>query len=149
MSSAETIAAQRRPVFDPTPIILVIGVLLAMLGGAMLLPTFVDYVSGNDNWRVFGIAAITTSGIGLSMFLATRGTSRGLSTRQAFFMTVLVWITLSAFGALPIYWSEAVPTYTDAFFESISGLTTTGATVITNLDLQRQINIFAFIAAQL
>ena len=134
MSLIEPAAVQRRPAFDPTPIILVIGVLLAMLGGAMLLPTFVDFVSGNDNWQVFGVAAITTSGIGLSMFLATRGTSRGLSTRQAFIMTVLVWITLSAFGALPIYWSEAVPTYTDAFFESISGLTTTGATVITNLD---------------
>ena len=134
MSVIEPAAVRRRPAFDPTPIILVIGVLLAMLGGAMLLPTFVDFVSGNDNWQVFGVAAITTSGIGLSMFLATRGTSRGLSTRQAFIMTVLVWITLSAFGALPIYWSEAVPTYTDAFFESISGLTTTGATVITNLD---------------
>ena len=134
MSVIEPAAVRRRPAFDPTPIILVIGVLLAMLGGAMLLPTFVDFVSGNDNWQVFGVAAITTSGIGLSMFLATRGTSRGLSTRQAFIMTVLVWITLSAFGALPIYWSEAVPTYTDAFFEAMSGLTTTGSTVITGLE---------------
>ncbi|NKB51518.1 MAG: potassium transporter TrkH [Rhizobiaceae bacterium] len=134
MSLSSSSSVARRPVFDPTPIILVIGVLLAMLGGAMLLPTFVDLASGNDNWQVFGVAAITTMGIGLLMFLATRGSSSGLSTRQAFVMTVLVWIALAAFGALPFYWSSAVPTYTDAFFESISGLTTTGATVITSLD---------------
>lgn len=120
--------------FDPTPIVLVVGVLLTMLGGAMLVPTFVDFVAGNSNWQVFGATAITTSGIGLLMFLATRGSSRGLSARQAFIMTVTVWIVLSTFGALPFYWSQAVPTFTDAFFESISGLTTTGATVITELD---------------
>ena len=60
--------------------------------------------------------------------------SQGMTTRQAFVMTVMVWIALSAFGALPFYWSGLVPTYTDAFFESISGLTTTGATVMTGLD---------------
>ena len=110
MSFTDLSSVVRRPVFDPTPIILVIGVLLAMLGGAMLLPTFVDLASGNNNWQVFGVSAITTTGIGLLMFLATRGSSRGLSTRQAFVMTVLVWIALSAFGALPFYWSGAVPT---------------------------------------
>ena len=68
------------------------------------------------------------------MFLATRGRNHGLNMRQAFVMTVLVWVALSAVGALPIYWSGLVPSYTDAFFESISGLTTTGATVLTGLD---------------
>ncbi|MGI9365526.1 MAG: TrkH family potassium uptake protein [Rhizobiaceae bacterium] len=134
MSITQPSSKAARSVLDPTPIVLVVGVLLSMLGLAMLLPTFVDYVAGNPNWKTFAVAAITTSGIGLLMFLATRETSKGLSTRQAFIMTVMVWITLSAFGALPFYWSKAVPTYTDAFFESISGLTTTGATVITNLD---------------
>lgn len=127
-------AGIRRSAFDPAPVILVVGVLLAMLGAAMLLPAFVDYVAGNANWSVFGIAALATSGTGLLMFLATRGTSSGLSTRQAFVMTVVVWLALSTFGALPLYWSGAVPSFTDAFFESISGLTTTGATVITDLD---------------
>jgi trk system potassium uptake protein TrkH len=134
MSLSHAAATVKSSIFDPTPVILVIGVLLAMLGGAMLLPTFVDYAAGNGNWANFGLAAVTTSGVGLLMFLATRGGSSGMSTRQAFIMTVSVWIALSAFGALPFYWSGAVPTYTDAFFESISGLTTTGATVITQLD---------------
>ena len=134
MSVTQSTPKPTRSILDPTPIVLVVGVLLSMLGIAMLLPTFVDYAAGNPNWMVFAVAAITTSGIGLLMFLATRETSRGLSTRQAFIMTVMVWVTLSAFGALPFYWSGAVPTYTDAFFESISGLTTTGATVITDLN---------------
>ncbi len=136
MSLVQSRKAARRPIFDPTPVVLVIGVLLAMLGGAMLLPTFADYIAGNDNWPVFAVSAVATSGIGSLMFLATRGSGSGLSTRQAFIMTVMVWVALSAFGALPIYWSGAVPTYTDAFFESISGLTTTGATVMVDLDNQ-------------
>jgi len=124
----------QRVFFDPTPVVLVIGVLLAMLGGAMLIPTLVDYTTNNENWKVFALTATVTCGTGTAMFLATRGTAKALSTRQAFVMTVFVWIMLSAFGALPFYWSGSVPSYTDAFFESISGLTTTGSTVMTGLD---------------
>ena len=100
----------------------------------MLIPAFVDIAADSKNWMVFPLASMTTMGVGVLMFLATRGSSRGLSTRQAFVMTTMVWITLAAFGALPFYWSESVPSYTDAFFESISGLTTTGATVMVGLD---------------
>ena len=105
-----------------------------MLGAAMLIPAFVDFVSGYDDWQIFIASGCSTMAIGMVMFLATRGVDKGLTTRQAFIMTTLVWIALSAFGALPFYLSGLVPSYTDAFFESISGLTTTGATVMTGLD---------------
>ncbi len=120
--------------FDIRPIVLVIGLLVALLGGAMFLPALVDLINGNPDWRIFATAGAFTSIVGTTMFLATRGVDKGLTTRQAFIMTALVWIALAAFGALPFYWSGLVPTYTDAFFESISGLTTTGATVMTGLD---------------
>jgi len=120
--------------FDMRPVILVIGVLLVMLGTAMLIPALVDFASGDADWIAFAFSSIVTICSGALMFMATRGGNKQLSTRQAFLMTVLVWVTLSAFGALPFYWSGIVPSYTDAFFESISGLTTTGATVLTNLD---------------
>lgn len=119
---------------DLRPIILVIGLLLTMLGGAMSIPALVDLADGNKNWEIFALSAAITFCAGMFMFVATRGSSKQLSARQAFVMTTLVWLALSAFGALPFYWSGVVPSYTDAFFESISGLTTTGATVMTGLD---------------
>ena len=134
MDGSTTSFSQRRIFFDPTPVVLVIGVLLAMLGLAMLIPAFVDFAAGNQNWAIFTTASFVTVGTGGAMFLATRGTAKTLTTRQAFVMTSLVWILLSAFGALPFYWSGLVPTYTDAYFESISGLTTTGATIMSGLD---------------
>ncbi len=134
MDGLPTSYTQRQIFFNPTPVILVTGVLLAMLGIAMLIPALIDHAAGNQNWSIFAISALVTGGAGGAMFLATRGSAKALTTRQAFVMTVMVWIMLSAFGALPFYWSGYVPTYTDAFFESISGLTTTGATVMSGLD---------------
>ena len=120
--------------FDLRPIFLVTGVLLATLGAAMLLAAFADLVADNADWQVFVGSSFATILVGGSLFAATRGRTGGLSTRQAMLMTVSVWVALVAFGALPYHWSGVVPSYTDAFFESMSGLTTTGATVIVGLD---------------
>ena len=119
---------------DPRPVILVTGVLLVTLAATMLLPALVDIAAGNPDWRVFAASAFATGLAGGSLFLATRGRTGGLTTRQAMLMTVVVWVALVAFGALPYLWAGVVDDYTDAFFESMSGLTTTGATVITGLD---------------
>lgn len=119
---------------DFRPVILVAGILITTLGLAMLLPAIVDLAAGNQDWIVFAASSMLTTLIGLSLFAATRGVPKGLSTRQALLMTVVSWVALVAFGALPFIWSGVVPSYTDAFFESMSGLTTTGATVISNLD---------------
>lgn len=119
---------------DIRPILLVVGVLLATLGCAMMIPAIVDLINNSDDWQVFASSAALTLLVGLGIFLSARGIPMGMSTRQAFIMTVAVWVTLSGFGALPFLWSGIVPTYTDAYFEALSGLTTTGATVITGLD---------------
>lgn len=120
--------------FDFRPIFLVIGLLLTTLGCAMLLPAIVDLMADNDDWRVFTLSGILTILVGAGLYGGASGTTTHLTTKQAFIMTVFTWIALSAFGSLPYLWSGIVPTYTDAMFESFSGLTTTGATVITNLD---------------
>ncbi|WP_258570992.1 TrkH family potassium uptake protein [Flavimaribacter sediminis] len=119
---------------DLRPIILVTGTLVTTLGVAMILPAIVDLAAGNPDWRVFLASSMLTSLVGFSLFMAARGTPKGLSTRQALLMTVVSWLALVAFGALPFMWSGIVDGYTDAFFESMSGLTTTGATVIVDLD---------------
>ncbi|RMF03439.1 MAG: TrkH family potassium uptake protein, partial [Alphaproteobacteria bacterium] len=65
---------------------------------------------------------------------ANRGRARQFTIKQAFLFTNLSWLVLTAFGALPFAWSQVDVSYTDAFFESMSGITTTGATVLTGLD---------------
>jgi len=120
--------------FDVRPILLVIGLLLTTLGCAMILPAIVDLMAENDDWEVFAFSGLLTLITGVGFYAGARGTATSLSTRQAFVMTTLAWVSLSLFGALPYLWSGIVPNFTDAFFESISGLTTTGSTVITGLD---------------
>ncbi len=118
------------------PIFLIVGMLIATLGGAMFLPAAVDFAADNSDWEVFAFTGSITLLVGLGLYSGARGTSQGMSTRQAFVMTTAVWIALVFFGSIPYLLSGAVPTFTDAFFESMSGLTTTGSTVITGLDNQ-------------
>ncbi len=119
---------------DLRPVILVIGVFMAILGVSMLAPALVDFSLGNATWPVFIGAAAVSITIGLGLWASARGTTSQLSARQAILMTVGSWASLAALGALPFYWSGVTASYTDAFFESMSGITTTGATVITGLD---------------
>ncbi|MEM7068753.1 MAG: TrkH family potassium uptake protein [Pseudomonadota bacterium] len=116
------------------PIFLIVGILLATLGLAMFIPALVDLVNDNKDWEVFAFTGTLTLLIGLGLYSGARDTSNQLSTRQAFVMTTVAWLALTIFGALPYYFSELSPSFTDAFFESMSGLTTTGSTVFTDLD---------------
>lgn len=119
---------------DFRPILLVTGLLVAIFGVSMFVPALFDLVHGNEDWRVFTSAGLIVSLIGLGLFAACRGHKGVLNLRQVFLMSVLIWVVLSAVSALPLYWSSPIDTYTDAFFESMSGLTTTGSTVMVNLD---------------
>ncbi|MEP3280109.1 MAG: TrkH family potassium uptake protein [Stappiaceae bacterium] len=120
--------------FDFRPILLVIGILLSTLGCAMMVPAIIDLANSNPDWRIFAASSLLTIMVGVSLWVSSTGATTRLTLRHAFVMTVLSWVSLAAFGALPILWSGIVPSYADAFFESMSGLTTTGATVITGLD---------------
>ncbi len=116
------------------PVFLVVGMLMAILGAAMLAPAFVDLAGGEPTGPVFLGAAATSVVIGLGFWASARGPQGTLGARQAILMTVGAWVSLALLGALPLYWSGVTPTFTDAFFESMSGITTTGATVISGLD---------------
>jgi len=124
--------------YDLRPLLLVNGVLLAALGVAMLMPAMADAFVGNDDWQVFLTAAGVTVFIGGGLVIMNRsGPGRGmrhLSVPQAFLLTTSVWLSLTAFSALPLAFSDLGLGYTDAFFEAMSGITTTGATVIVGLD---------------
>ena len=119
---------------DFRPIFLVIGILLATLALIMLVPTAVDGFSGNPDWEVFAISSGVTLFVGVAMALTSRAGAMKLTLRQAFAMTTLSWLTLTFFASLPFAYSELNLSFTDAFFEAMSGITTTGSTVITGLD---------------
>ena len=116
------------------PVIFVIGILISVLAIAMIIPAVVDAAVGHPDWLVFSKAAAVTLFTGVSMMLTTRSRLGNFSLRQAFVMTNLAWFVIAAFGALPFTFSELELSVTDAFFESMSGVTTTGATVIVGLD---------------
>lgn len=120
---------------DFRPIFLILGILLTTLAVMMLIPAIADIVAGNPDWQVFAVAAGVTLFIGVSLSLTSRAGGASLSVRQAFILTTLSWIVLTAFAALPFAFSQLDLSITDAFFEAMSGITTTGSTVITNLDI--------------
>ncbi len=116
------------------PVLFVAGMLLTALAFAMLIPTIADAIVGESDWLVFLSSAAVTLFIGIGLILANYRDSLELSIREAFLLTTLSWIIVAAFAALPFAFSDLNLSYTDAFFEAMSGITTTGATVIVGLD---------------
>ena len=120
---------------DFRPVGYVIGILLALLGAAMMFPLIMDLAEGHGHWTAFMQSAAITIGVGILLSMAcSNGVKQGLSIQQTFLLTSGVWLTLPLFGALPFLFGATEARYVDAFFEAMSGLTTTGATVFTELE---------------
>jgi len=119
---------------DVRPILFVIGSLLSIVALAMLVPMVADLAAGHPNWQVFAASSVCTLFFGVLILLTNRSTDQRLTLRQTFLLTTLSWIAIVAFAALPFAFGDLRLSYTDAFFEAMSGLTTTGSTVIAGLD---------------
>ncbi|WP_262693469.1 TrkH family potassium uptake protein [Kordiimonas aquimaris] len=119
---------------DLRPVLFALGSLVCMLAGGMAVPVLFDVLAGNHDWEIFVLSGFLTITVGGMFMLANRGTGDALNLRQAFLLTFLAWAVLPAFAALPLAFSELSLSYTDAYFEAMSGLTTTGSTVISGLD---------------
>ncbi len=118
-----------RPVFH------IVGMLLAVIATAMLLPALVDWADRHDDWRAFAASAAATLFVGVGLMLACRPSGRiDLTVRQTFVLTGAAWVLVCAFSALPFVVGSSRLGYTAAFFEAMSGLTTTGSTVLVGLD---------------
>lgn len=121
--------------FDMRPVAYVIGLLVAALGGTMIFPLLVDLSEGNGNAIAFAESALITILSGALVAFATANSDRSkLTTQQIFLVTTLVWLMLPLFGAIPFALGATDARYVDAFFEAMSGLTTTGSTVFAGLD---------------
>lgn len=119
---------------DVRPVANTVGKLVVALGVSMLLPMAVDFWHGDPHWQSFLQAACLTSLIGIMVTIATRGADMALTLEQAFLLTTSLWLVLPLFGALPFMLGAPNVGFTDAYFESMSGLTTTGTTAFPHLD---------------
>lgn len=121
--------------FDLRPVGYVIGLLVTMLGAAMLLPLLIDLGEGLGHWPAFAESAMITMLVGGILSLSCANAVRqGLTIQQTFLLTTGVWLMLPVFGALPFVFGATEARYVDAFFEAMSGLTTTGSTVFSGLE---------------
>ena len=115
-----------------SPVLLAIGVMTGMLGLAMVPCALLDAARGDPGWRVFALWAFAAMTAGAVLAISA-GTSRPRTgAKEAFFLTVMVWIVLAFVAALPFMSLGFSPT--DSIFEAVSGITTTGATVFSGLD---------------
>lgn len=120
---------------DFKPVLFVVGLLLCVLSVSLALPMLVDLSLGNPDWKVFFFCILTTGFFGGSLVISTsQDEPHSFSVRQAFMLLFLTWLSIATFGAMPFYMSELNLSFADSFFESMSGITTTGGTVIVGLD---------------
>ena len=117
------------------PIQRIVGILLMLFSMTMLPPAAVSLAFADGALEAFVAAGLVIAGIGFAMWLPVAGSKRELRLRDGFMVVVLFWVVLSLSGALPFMLIESKPmSIADAVFESVSGLTTTGATVMVGLD---------------
>ncbi len=123
---------------DFRPVLLVIGLFVAALGGAMVVPLLASLTgegpAAERDVKGFAASAMVCIGVGALLTAACWGRTDRITTRQGFLITTLSWVALVVAAALPLYLGGRQLSVTDAFFEAMSGLTTTGATVVTGLD---------------
>jgi trk system potassium uptake protein TrkH len=116
------------------PIFKITGLLMMILGAVMMLPAMVDISYNNEDWTVFAGSSAAIFFFGTSLLLSQNTPITHMSMRQAFIMVNFAWFACAAVGAVPFVLSQVHLSITDAFFEAMSGITTTGSTVLTGLD---------------
>lgn len=120
---------------DVRPVGYLIGWLIVALGASMALPLIADLAMGAQEERVFATAGLLTIAVGAAVLIACRRRdSRPLTIQQSFMLTSGIWLVFPFFGALPFMFGAPEASFTDAMFEAMSALTTTGATVLVGLD---------------
>ncbi len=111
----------------------IIGKTLIALGILLLLPMLVGVYYGENNLTPFLVPVIISFGLGFPLVLLKRR-DESMYAREGFITVAIVWIVMSLIGALPFVLSGEIPNYVDAVFETVSGFTTTGASILTNVE---------------
>jgi len=129
---------------DLRPVGYVLGLLTIVLGAAMLFPMALDLADGNRNWQAFAVSSAVAIALGGSIALASANFDmRQMSVREAFLLTTAAWSVLPMVGAIPFLLGLPDVSLTDAYFEAVSGMTTTGSSVFPDIDgLPRGVNLW-------
>ena len=112
-----------------------VGLMLKVEAALLLLPAIAALIYGESClWSILISAAISLAS-GFALTLLSRPKSQVIYAREGFITVALAWVAVSAVGALPFYISREIPSYIDAFFETVSGFTTTGASILANVEV--------------
>lgn len=115
------------------PILSIQGLLLVFIGGFMLFPAIFSWYYGDDDLKPLLTASGITIVFGLLLWLSFRIKTE-IQIRESFAIVAMGWLSAALFGSLPFYLSGYIPSYADAFFETMSGFTTTGASILTDIE---------------
>lgn len=118
---------------DIRPVLYVVGTLLLVLAAAMAVPAAISLSDGDADWAIFALAAAVTAFFALAMILSCGGPRYRHNLRHVFLLAASTWFVMPVFAALPFAFGSPHLSYTDGFFEAMSGLTTTGSSVIADL----------------
>lgn len=122
--------------FNKKMVIRTLGVLLIIEAVFMSIPMIVSWWLGEADFKAFCISVSITLLTGLAAMFIGRNVERRVSEREGYLIVALVWIIFSLFGMLPYYLSGAISRFTDCYFETMSGFSTTGFSVINNVEAQ-------------
>ena len=113
----------------------ILGILLMLNGSFMVLCLPFSFYYKEGDWYALTIAAIITLATGFGLrFYTRKNTNKELKKRDGYLVVTLGWVVMSLFGTLPYLISGAIPHFTDAFFETMSGFTTTGASILNDIE---------------
>ena len=115
------------------PLLNIMGALLTLLGITMVVPIFISLGYGESDLEGFIISSAICIVVGIPTWLLTKY-ARILTNRDGFAIVTFSWILTGIAGSLPFYFTSAIPNVTDAFFESMSGVTTTGASILNDIE---------------
>jgi len=120
--------------FNLKPIALVCGTVVCTVGFLLFIPLITEIIYQTDSWQSYAVPILLYLIVGGSLVITNRSIELKISTKEAFVITVLSWFLLAVLCSIPFIYAQSNLSTFDALFESMSGITTTGATVINNLD---------------
>lgn len=115
-------------------VVFILGVLLILEGAFMLFAAPVSLLYGDSDALLIAVSALITAVTGVILWAVFRSCSKNVGKREGYMIVSFGWIFFSFFGSIPFIITGAIPSYTDAFFETISGFTTTGASILNDIE---------------
>lgn len=117
------------------PVVRILGILLVIIGLMMWTGLPVSWYYDSPHWRALLYSGLICVGTGVPMGFLRMPRSRNIGKREGYLIVTLGWLVMATFGMLPFLFSGAIPTVPEAFFETVSGITTTGASVLTDIEV--------------